>query len=402
MQIDTCDFKESLSTHMISADLFQKWQKIVDILAEILDVTAGLIMKARPPLNEVFVSSKSPNNPYHSGDSENLAGTYCERTLKTKSMHIVPNALKDPQWKNNPDVKLNMISYVGIPIMWPNQEVFGTLCMLDSKEIKKIIVATKILKEFSLIIEDHLSQILTLEKLQKVSNEKSHVVGVLSHDLRNPLTVIRNSIAILMHPDTTMTASEIEEYLTMIDKSSAFMENLIEKLLDSAEIEEGELIINAELINYKKFLENIVDRTRIIASPHRIQVKLTYTSTNTFVSLDPVRIEQAINNLLSNAIKYTPDDSTIELAVESPTQTEILTKVIDEGIGIKESDARRILQEYGVGSVPNIRKEKSLGLGLTIVQRVIEKHRGTFGFVSEFGKGATFYFTLPIHQQNKP
>lgn len=112
------------------------WQEIVDIMAEIIGIPAGLIMRLKGPDIEVFVSNKSDGNPYHPGDKEKWwgSGLYCERVIKTQNKLLVPNSLSDINWKNNPDVKLNMISYLGFPITLPNGEPFGTICVLDNKE----------------------------------------------------------------------------------------------------------------------------------------------------------------------------------------------------------------------------------------------------------------------------
>jgi len=83
-------------------------------MSEILDVPAGLIMKAVPPHIEVFQSSRSPNNPYKIGQRDILAGLFCETTIKDNKKLLVPNALTDLKWgKDNPDVQLGMISYLG-------------------------------------------------------------------------------------------------------------------------------------------------------------------------------------------------------------------------------------------------------------------------------------------------
>ena len=120
----------------VPKDILDNWQEIIDILAETIGIPAGLIMRLNDPDIEVFVSSRSEDNPYHPGDKENLwgSGLYCETVIKTQDKLLVPNALADINWKENPDVKLNMISYLGFPIFLPNGKPFGTICVLDNKE----------------------------------------------------------------------------------------------------------------------------------------------------------------------------------------------------------------------------------------------------------------------------
>lgn len=92
-------------------------------------------MKLNKENIEVFLSSNSIGNPYKVGSKEHFenSGLYCETVIKTNNMLIVPNALEDPAWSNNPDVKLNMISYLGFPILYPDKRPFGTICALDNK-----------------------------------------------------------------------------------------------------------------------------------------------------------------------------------------------------------------------------------------------------------------------------
>jgi len=112
------------------------WQEIVDIMAELIGIPAGLIMRLKGADIEVFVSSHSEGNPYRPGDREHLwgSGLYCERVVKTQKPLLVPNALADVNWENNPDVKLKMISYLGFPVLWPDGKPFGTICVLDNQE----------------------------------------------------------------------------------------------------------------------------------------------------------------------------------------------------------------------------------------------------------------------------
>ena len=113
----------------------KKWQELVDIAARIIGVPAGLIMRMLRHEVEVYKTSHTRGNPYEAGEKAALGyGLYCETVVGKRAPLLVPNALNDESWKDNPDVKLNMISYYGVPIRWPDGEIFGTLCVLDSKE----------------------------------------------------------------------------------------------------------------------------------------------------------------------------------------------------------------------------------------------------------------------------
>jgi len=145
----------------VPAAILENWQEIANLLAEIAEIPAALIMRFADPYIEVFVSSNNTGNPYHPGDRENLfgSGLYCETVIRTQDKLLVPDALADTAWKNNPDVKLHMISYLGFPILLPDQKPFGTLCVLDKKPNEYSKTTEKLMLKFRSLIESHLEMI---------------------------------------------------------------------------------------------------------------------------------------------------------------------------------------------------------------------------------------------------
>lgn len=111
----------------VPPDLLERWQGVVDTLAEVADTPAGLIMKANPPYIEVFRSSRTDGNPYEVGDRENLTGLYCEEVIESGEKLFVEDAREDEDWNENPDLELGMVNYFGYPLNWPNGNPFGTM-----------------------------------------------------------------------------------------------------------------------------------------------------------------------------------------------------------------------------------------------------------------------------------
>ncbi len=143
----------------IPGELLQQWQNIVNTMAELACIPAGLIMRIAGEEIEVFISSQTEGNPYKTGDHEQWenSGLYCETVIKTKNSLLIPDALSDPDWKDNPDVKLNMISYLGFPILYPDDTPFGTICILDNKSNPYNEKICSLLDNFRQLIEQHLS-----------------------------------------------------------------------------------------------------------------------------------------------------------------------------------------------------------------------------------------------------
>lgn len=153
----------------VSADIMAQWQEIVDVMAEILDVPASLIMRVADAEIEVFVSSCSESNPYAAGSREHLhgSGLYCETVIHSKSRLHVPDALKDPHWDRNPDIKLNMVAYLGFPVLRPDGEVFGTICVLDREERHFTPAQEKMILRFKELLESHLKLVLLYQEVEK-------------------------------------------------------------------------------------------------------------------------------------------------------------------------------------------------------------------------------------------
>ncbi len=159
----------------IPAEVVEKWQNIVDIMAKITDVPAGLIMEVDRPYIKVFRASNTEENPYKKGEREKLTGLYCEEVITSREKLLVPNALKNERWKENPDIELGMISYLGFPIEWPNGEIFGTICVLDSRERKYSEEYQKLVFHFKEVVESHLKLLYQRKQLEKENVEREEM-----------------------------------------------------------------------------------------------------------------------------------------------------------------------------------------------------------------------------------
>ncbi len=160
------------------------WTKIVNLLAEITQVPSALIMRVHSDEIEVFSSNNNKPTPYAVGEKEQLGqGLYCETVINTQSELLVPNALIDKDWDKNPDIKLGMISYCGMPINWPNGDAFGTLCILDNKENHYTDMYRELLSSFRESVESQLTTLYQHAKLVSINRELKHRIGTRTKDL---------------------------------------------------------------------------------------------------------------------------------------------------------------------------------------------------------------------------
>ncbi|GLR06036.1 sensor domain-containing phosphodiesterase [Vibrio hyugaensis] len=220
--LQTLDYK-------IPESMQKSWQNIVNLLAQIANVPTTLIMRIHPNHIEVNTASETQNNPYKVGDKEGLGhGLYCEHVIEHKRELMVPNALLDDEWKNNPDIKLGMISYCGLPLYWPNGETFGTICMLDSKENQYNATYRKLLNTFKESIEAQLAVVFQQHKLMRLNSELKNRVETRTTDLA------QLSYSLTKEIDRRKAAEKQVSYQKTHDQGTGFLNrSALEKVLDS-------------------------------------------------------------------------------------------------------------------------------------------------------------------------
>jgi len=165
---------ESSKQDEIPQWIIDKWQKIINILAELLDIPAALIMKIDKPFMEVFLASHTKGNPYFPGARDRMEGLYCETVINSQQKLLVPDALADLHWNSNPDIKLGMISYLGYPINYPNHQPFGTICVLDNKANGYSATFEHLMEQFKDAIELDLKMFQEFQKQKVMFNESAH------------------------------------------------------------------------------------------------------------------------------------------------------------------------------------------------------------------------------------
>ncbi|NQU67819.1 MAG: PAS domain S-box protein [Candidatus Marinimicrobia bacterium] len=172
--------------HEVPQKYLDKWQKTVDMATEVFEVPAALIMRVHPEQIEVLVANHNKENPYKPHELAKLGtGLYCETVMATRNQLQVPNALVDPLWKDNPDIKLGMIHYLGVPLIWPDDSVFGTICILDRETRYYVSVYWKFLWQLKEIIEGDFKIITYSKDLEKTKVDLEDQVKIRTAELQN-------------------------------------------------------------------------------------------------------------------------------------------------------------------------------------------------------------------------
>jgi len=149
-----------------------KWQKILDLIAGIINIPVALVMRVHAEEIEVFTKSSNKENIFCQTERARLnTGLYCEAVMASRRMLTIPNALQDEKWRQNPSVELGLIAYLGFPILWPDEEIFGTICILDTKERKFADQDIQLLGRFAEVLQDDLAAMIDRRKLKQENEE---------------------------------------------------------------------------------------------------------------------------------------------------------------------------------------------------------------------------------------
>ncbi len=178
--------------HDVPPGYLNKWQGILDRVAATIPVPAALVMRVWPEQIEVLLSSLSDGNPYEEHEKADLGtGLYCEAVMASRAPLFVANALDDPLWQDNPDVKLNMINYYGVPLVWPDESIFGTLCVLDGKTHHYGQIYRDVLWQVKTLIEADFAAI----KAQGIDVLGDARIQAMEHDIDTMLDTLRQQSA---------------------------------------------------------------------------------------------------------------------------------------------------------------------------------------------------------------
>ncbi|MEW6706900.1 MAG: response regulator [Pseudomonadota bacterium] len=234
-------------------------------------------------------------------------------------------------------------------------------------------------------------------RLRESNQRKDEFLAMLSHELRNPLAPIRNALEVIRRvamPDPKLAwATEVS------DRQVAHLTRLVEELLDVARISQGKIALQTETLDLLKVLAYGVETARplIEGRSHRLQLQLP--SQPVWLRGDFARLSQVVSNLLNNAAKYTPEGGSIVLAL-TVEQGQAHVSVRDNGIGIEPELLPNVFELFEQGKRGLDRSQGGLGIGLTLVQRLVEMHHGRVEVRSGgAGQGSEFVVTLPCLSQ---
>lgn len=233
--------------------------------------------------------------------------------------------------------------------------------------------------------------------LEKANRLKSEFLATMSHELRTPLNAIIGFAEVLKDEVVGIVNKEQKEYLGDIHTSGQHLLNMINSILDLSKIEAGKLELKYETFHIREIIREVLNTIAPFSRKKSITIQTSIPKDIHPLTADRVKFKQILFNLLSNSVKFTPDNGRITISA-NPEKQHIRFDVSDTGIGIKPEDMNNLFEPFHQLDASHARHYEGTGLGLALTKRLVELHGGQIWAKSEYGKGSTFSFLLPVRQ----
>ena len=252
-------------------------------------------------------------------------------------------------------------------------------------------------------VNGRLSQALVyirdIAERKKLDQSKDEFIGLVSHELRSPLTVIMGAVNTALTEGARLSRDEMRQLLQDAAWEAESLSHLLGNLLELSRAQADRLFLTREPVSVRNVVKDAVEKIKRQSSNHSFETDLPKALPP--VHADELRLERILHNLLENAVKYSPDGGKIIVSARLEDDHMVIG-VSDEGIGISLHDQARLFSPFERLAAQRLQGVKGIGLGLLVCRRLVEAHGGRIWVESEPGRGSTFYFTLPLKDGEHP
>lgn len=312
----------------------------------------------------------------------------CASAIFTNDIYLVEDAKKDPRTLANPLVagEFGLEFYAAAPLTTDEGYNLGTLCVIDKKPRTLSAKEKETLFDLRDVVMHEIELRLAAKKLHAQQND---ILTATAHDFKNPITninvraeLIRNKVSEM--PDVVLMCSQI------INAGKA-MNSLINKMLKSAQLESGQLVLDFITLNLGNVTREVIRENEPNATSRQQQI-ITHIDDDAVIWADEVSVKEIIDNLINNAIKYSGTNTTITVSVIIQQHFAVV-EVTDEGQGFSEEDKNNLYKRFTPLSSKPTLGENSTGLGLSITKNLVDLHKGDIQLYSN-GKGSGSRFVV--------
>ncbi|QHW31123.1 HAMP domain-containing histidine kinase [Paenibacillus rhizovicinus] len=235
------------------------------------------------------------------------------------------------------------------------------------------------------------------EKLRVSEEARSELVANVSHDLRTPMASIQSFVEALQD-DVIQDQETFNRYLQTIRLETRKLNGLIEDLFQLSRLHAGAIELHQHTVAVDSLFVEVLHSHYMLLRETGLEVEVRVPDDIGSIWIDEFEIKRALGNLLQNAIQYAPVASTILFEARPSTGDFVELSLRDEGPGIDENDLKRVFDRFYRSDPSRGREGGGAGLGLAIVQSIVERHGGKVGVDSRIGEGSRFWFTVPLNR----
>jgi len=329
------------------------------------------------------------------GPGIGLPGRVCAEAAP----HWIPNLSADTaSLRSRAAARIGLRVAVGVPLS-TGRRTLGALCVygdrVEDPEDTLLALLSGLAAQVGQYLERRRAEELTVE----LARTKDEFLTMVTHELRNPLSVITSTAALFDDELDELTGEQQRGYLRIIARNAQRLAVMADDLLDLARLESGHLAMDPTATDLCDVIAQAVQAHAAPAAGKRLAIVLNLPE-QLDLHADPQRLRQVADNLLSNAIKYTPAGGTITITagLDGTGQT-ITWTIADTGIGIPQAEQSRLFRRFYRASTAVAKRIPGTGLGLVITRTIIECHHGTITLAQHSGPGTTFTIELPTKPQ---
>jgi signal transduction histidine kinase len=272
-------------------------------------------------------------------------------------------------------------------LVFARQMYFRSRSLADRLAEQNRVLADQAAKLEQLLEKEH----HTVDELRELNRMKNEFVAVVSHELRTPVTALIGYAKTLQQPGFAEDPDLRQEFLERMERQGDRLQRLVENLLTTARIESRQLPVQISRVRFEDLVRDVVEG--LGAETERVKVDIPEDLP--VVQTDHELLARVVSNLVDNALKYSPDASVCEIGGRGE-DTALVFWVEDHGIGIAEDEVPRIFERFYQVDSSSTRTFRGAGLGLSLVQELLQRLGGSISVESTLGEGSRFTITLPL------
>ena len=265
--------------------------------------------------------------------------------------------------------------------------------IIESLELSNsLIISTLVIFIVLLILSYSIVVILQQKRLSEI---KSDFINNMTHELKTPITTISLSSEVLLKENISRTPERINQYANIIKNENNRLELLVEKVLQIAQLNKGELVLKKEFLNIHALINKCIKSYELIIKNRNGIIDTQLDANNFTANVDKTHLNNVISNLIDNAIKYSPKEPKIMISSKN-IDNGIEIKIIDSGKGMTKDECKHIFEKFYRVPTGSLHDVKGFGIGLFYVNFILSEHKGFIKVKSEVNKGTEMKFWIPI------